>query len=405
MDLSGKKCLLGVGGGIAAYKACELVRRLTDLGADVHVILTKSAQHFITALTFQSLSHNPVHTDLFNLTEESEMSHIKLADEADLVVIAPATADLIAKVAVGLADDLLTTALLVTRAPVIFAPSMNVNMWEKEVVQKNLQTLKMRGYQIVEPEEGYLACGWEGKGRLADTDLILKAIQGSHDLKKSGKKKSLSGKKILINAGPTREYIDPVRFISNPSSGKMGFALAEEAGKRGAKVTLVSGPVELPTPPSVERIDVSSGKEMLEACEARFAASDIFIATAAIGDFVPEQAARKIKKNGKTLKLELQPATDILQTLARGKKKGQIVVGFAAETERLVQNAQEKLRKKNLDLIVANDVSKSDRGFSADQNAVLLIGPKNSKEELKLQSKSGIASGILDKIEGMLRSR
>jgi len=406
MELKGKKCLVGVGGGIAAYKACELVRRLSDLGAEVRVILTEAAQKFVTALTFQSLTRHSVHTDLFSLTEESEMSHIKLADEADLFIIAPATADLLAKLAHGFAGDLLTTAVLVTQAPVFLAPSMNVNMWEKDVVQDNIRLLKERGYRIVEPEVGTLACGWEGKGRLAETDAILQALSSGSSRQVSPKKKSLTGRKILINAGPTREYLDPVRFLSNPSSGKMGFALAEAAQRRGAQVTLVAGPVQLSTPDSVQRVDVTSGEEMLQACRKFFSKADIFIATAAVGDYAPaKREARKIKKNGKALKLALQPSADILQTLAKEKKKGQIVVGFAAETDNLVRHAQGKLKKKNLDLVVANDVSLSDRGFSSDQNEVVLVGPQNKIKTLELGSKRQIAEGILDAIEGLISRR
>jgi phosphopantothenoylcysteine decarboxylase / phosphopantothenate---cysteine ligase len=401
MKLKGKKVLLGVCGGIAAYKACELVRRLTDQGADVHVILTASGQQFITPLTFQSLTHNPVHTDLFNLTEESEMSHIKLADEADIVIIAPATADILAKMAVGMANDLLTTVVLVTHAPIFLAPSMNVNMWEKEIVQQNIQTLRNRGYHFIEPEEGYLACGWEGKGRLAETEAILQALQGLAS-EKISKKKSLAGRSVLINAGPTREYLDPVRFISNPSSGRMGFALAEEARERGAKVTLVTGPVALPTPEGVRRVDVSSAEEMFKACKQAFAKADIFIATAAVGDYAPAAAKQKIKKSGKSLKLEMNPTVDILQTIARAKRKGQLVIGFAAETQDILRHAKEKMQKKNLDLVIANDVSKKDRGFTSEQNAVIIINRSGKIDKTGLLPKAQIAKKIWDKVEAIL---
>lgn len=387
MELKNKKVVLGVAGGIAAYKACDLARRLTDQGADVHVILTTSAQEFITPLTFQSLTGNAVHTDLFSLTEESEMSHIHLADSADLIIVAPTTADLIAKIAVGMANDLLTTVLLVTRSPVFLAPSMNVNMWEKEVVQKNLRTLQDRGYHIVEPEEGFLACGWEGKGRLAESEAILKAVRNlsaSTAKKKSpaGSKglagfASLAGKKILINAGPTREYLDPVRFISNPSSGKMGFALATEAAARGAKVTLVSGPVSLPTPAGVTRIDVSSAEDMYRACKKTFPDQDVFIATAAVGDYEPERVEKtKLKKSAQSLSLKLNPTVDVLKALAAARKKGQLIVGFAAETDQVLKNAQKKLREKNLDLVVANEISAKNPGFGAEETRVVLV-PKN----------------------------
>ncbi|MDL1872614.1 bifunctional phosphopantothenoylcysteine decarboxylase/phosphopantothenate--cysteine ligase CoaBC [Deltaproteobacteria bacterium PRO3] len=403
MSLKGKKILLGVGGGIAAYKSCELLRRLTERGADVHVVLTPSAQQFVTALTFQALSQHPVHTDLFSLTEESEMSHIKLADEADLLLIAPATADLIAKLAHGIANDLLTTVALVTRAPVFFAPSMNVNMWEKDVVQNNVQTLLRRGYRMVEPAEGYLACGWEGKGRLAEPEVILSAVERHFSDGGSGKKKSLAGLKVLINAGPTREFLDPVRFLSNPSSGKMGFALAEAARRRGAEVTLVAGPVALPTPEGVRRIDVVSSAEMREVCEKHFPQADLFIGTAAVGDFAPAKALpQKLKKNGRALRLELQPTTDILLTLGKTKRKGQVLVGFAAETEALISNAKEKLKKKNLDLIVANDVSQRDIGFAGEDNCVTLIDRGGKATPLEKMPKTAVAERILDAVEKLV---
>lgn len=400
MSLKGKKILLGVSGGIAAYKACELLRRLNDRGADVHVILTASAQKFVTPLTFQALSQKPVHTDLFSLTEESEMSHIKLADEADLLLIAPATADILAKLAHGLADDLLTTIALVTRAPIFFAPSMNVNMWEKPVVQENISTLSKRGYSMVEPTEGYLACGWEGKGRLAEPEAILAKLEGYFSPSKKSKKKSLAGLKVVINAGPTREHLDPVRFLSNPSTGKMGFALAEAARERGAEVTLIAGPVSLETPSEVRRLDVVSSQEMLKACEKLFPSADLFIATAAVGDFAPQSSLpQKLKKNGKALRLELQPTTDILLSLGRKKRKGQVLVGFAAETEALLDHAREKLKKKNLDLIVANDVSESGVGFASSDNRVTLLDRNGRSTALAKMDKKSVAEHILDAVE------
>ncbi|MFO1464707.1 MAG: bifunctional phosphopantothenoylcysteine decarboxylase/phosphopantothenate--cysteine ligase CoaBC [bacterium] len=401
--LKGKMVLLGVSGGIAAYKACELVRRLSERGAEVHVILTASAQQFVTALSFQALSGNPVHSDLFSLTEESEMSHIRLADQADLLVIAPATADLIAKLAHGMANDLLTTVALVTRAPVWFAPSMNVNMWDKAVVQDNVRSLQERGYRMIEPGEGYLACGWEGKGRMAEPEEIVAACESQFGAPTPAKKKSLSGLKVLINAGPTREFLDPVRFLSNPSTGKMGFALAEAAQRRGAEVTLVAGPVTLPTPAGVRRIDVVSSAEMGKACQRLFPDADLFIGTAAVGDFAPAKALpHKLKKNGRALRLELQPTTDILLTLGRAKRKGQILVGFAAETESLLPHAREKLKRKNLDLIVANDVSSREVGFGSEENRVTLIGRSGKPVALKKAQKSELAEQIFDAIEQLL---
>ncbi|HCU24645.1 MAG TPA: bifunctional phosphopantothenoylcysteine decarboxylase/phosphopantothenate--cysteine ligase CoaBC [Deltaproteobacteria bacterium] len=403
-NLKNQKILLGVCGGIAAYKACELVRRLTERGAELHVILTDSARQFVTPLSFQALSQNPVHTDLFNLNEESEMSHIKLADEADAVVIAPATADMIAKLAHGLADDLLSTAILVTRAPIYFAPSMNVNMWDKAVVQENIHLLQKRGFHMIEPGEGYLACGWEGKGRMAEPEEIVAAIETPKRGRAiASKKKSLAGLKVLINAGPTREYLDPVRFLSNPSSGKMGFALAAAAAERGAAVTLVSGPVALPTPPGVRRIDVDSAEEMLQACRREVEAAALFIATAAVGDYAAKLPFRhKLKKSGQKIQMELVPTVDILKTIGLGKGSGQVFVGFAAETDSLEKYAAAKLKEKNLDLIVANDVSKKDIGFAGDYNRVTLLFPSGRSKRLPKMTKTEIASRILDEIEALL---
>jgi len=403
-DLKNKKILLGVSGGIAAYKACEVTRRLTERGAEVRVILTKAAEKFVTALTFQALSQHPVHSDLFNLTDESEMGHIKLADEADLFLIAPATADLLAKLAHGQADDLLTTAALVTRAPILFAPSMNVNMWEKEVVQENIRKLQSRSYQMIEPAEGYLACGWEGKGRLAEPETIVATVLDR--LRRPvaiSKKKSLAGKKVLINAGPTREYLDPVRYISNPSSGKMGFALAAAASRRGAEVTLVAGPVSLTTPEGVRRIDVVSAEEMAKACRKAFAACDLFIAAAAVGDYSPTiKLDKKMKKSDQSLSLELQPSLDILASLSKEKRKGQFLLGFAAETNQLRRHAQEKLQKKNLDLLVANDVSRSDIGFASDSNQVTLFFRGSKPKSLAKMPKSELAEAILDEASSLM---
>ncbi len=403
MSLKDKKIVLGVGGGIAAYKACELLRRLQDRGAEVHVILTPAAQKFITPLSFQALSKHPVHTDLFNLTEESQMGHIELADSADALVLAPATADLLAKLAHGMADDLLCTTVLVTRAPIFLAPSMNVNMWEKTVVQKNLQKLRERGMWIVDPETGSLACGWEGQGRLAEPQNIVEVIERYFSQQNLHQHSTLRGKRVLINAGPTREYLDPVRFLSNPSTGKMGFALARAAQNRGAQVTLVAGPVTLATPHQVKRIDVVSAQEMLEACQQEFADSDIFIATAAVGDYCPnEHHPHKLKKKNETLHLQLQPTTDILATLSKLKKNNQLLVGFAAETHRLEEYAKTKLLAKKLDLIVANDVTRPESGFAADTNEIFLMGKDGVIEKHPLMSKQEAAEEILNRVEELL---
>lgn len=405
-NLKGKKIILGVSGGIAAFKACEILRRLQEKGSEIHVVLTPAAQKFVTPLTFQSLSQNPVHTDLFNLTEESEMSHIKLADEADLLLIAPATADLIGRLAHGLADDLLTTIALVTKAPILLAPSMNVNMWEKTVVQENIQILKKRGVRFLEPESGYLACGWEGKGRLPDVDLIAEEVERTLKVPVlQPQKKKLAGKNILITAGPTREFLDPVRYLSNPSSGKMGFALAQSASEFGAQVTLVTGPVHLPSPPGVHRIDVNSAEEMLAACEAPFEKADILIATAAVGDYRAETIQnKKIKKSEGNLKLNLVPNPDILAHLSLHKKNGQLLIGFAAESDKLMEHATEKLKKKKLDMIVANDISDPVIGFNSDQNRVILIFPSGETKRLPLLSKTEVAERILTEILELLNA-
>jgi phosphopantothenoylcysteine decarboxylase/phosphopantothenate--cysteine ligase len=405
-NLKGKKIILGVSGGIAAFKACEILRRLQEKGSEIHVVLTQAAQKFVTPLTFQSLSQNPVHTDLFNLTEESEMSHIKLADEADLLLIAPATADLIGRLAHGLADDLLTTVALVTKAPLLLAPSMNVNMWEKAVVQENIQTLKKRGVRFLDPESGYLACGWEGKGRLPGVDVITEEVE--QILKVSAlqpQKKKLAGKNILITAGPTREFLDPVRYLSNPSSGKMGFALAQSASDWGAQVTLITGPVQLPSPPGVHRIDINSAEEMLAACQSSFDEADVLIATAAVGDYrVDPIPNKKIKKSEGSLKLTLVPNPDILTQLSLRKKNGQLVIGFAAESERLIEHATEKLKKKKLDMIVANDISDPDIGFNSDQNKVVLIFSSGETKSLPVLPKTEVAEKILNEILELLNA-
>lgn len=407
-NLNHKKIILGVSGGIAAYKACELVRRLQDQGADVHVVLTQAAQKFVTPLSFQALSQNAVHTNLFDLTEESQMGHIQLADEADLVLIAPTSADLLAKMSIGMADDLLTTLILVTRAPVFLVPAMNVNMWEKSIVQENIQKLQEQNFQVLEPAEGNLACGWQGKGRLPEVPEIVSWLQErfgeieeqkTHDLEGV----SLQGKRVLINAGPTREFYDPVRFLSNPSSGKMGFALAREAQRRGAQVTLVAGPVQLETPKGVQRLDVVSAEQMLAACEKYFEDADIFIATAAVADYrFKEVRSHKMKKSHQSLQFELEANPDILKTLAKKKKTEQCIVGFAAETEELKSNASKKLKEKNLDLIIVNDVSNAQIGFASDKNQVVMIDKNGQEWPSSLADKRHIASEILDKIAQLI---
>ncbi len=388
--LSGKTIILGITGGIASYKACEIVRKLKQADATVHVIMTDAAREFITPLTLQTLSGNMVHSNLFNLTEESHISHIQLADLADLLLIAPATANSLAKIALGIADNLLTTVCLATQATLMIAPAMNVNMWENPQTQTHLKKLKSKNAIVIEPSSGELACGWEGQGRLADPQHIFEKV-----LEFFKASPILQNKKILINAGPTREYIDPVRFLSNPSTGKMGYALAEAAQSLGAQVTLISGPSSLTAPANVNFISVTSAKEMLVACENEFKNCDWFIATAAVGDYQVEKVEKnKIKKKSKQLELKLIRTNDILATLAAKKSKHQKVIGFAAETNNIIQYAEQKLKEKNLDAVIANEISKKNPAFANDRNSVELIF-KKEKFHFKQQAKTELAKKIL----------
>ncbi len=390
--LKGRKIVLGVTGGIAAYKAAELVRELVRDGAGVFVVMTKSAQAFVTPLTFQTLSGHPVATELFNLIEESEIGHISLADRAEVLVIAPATANIIGKIAGGIADDMLTTVVMATKAPVLLAPAMNVHMWENSFCQENSAKLRSRGYHFIDPEAGELACGYEGKGRLAEISVIAEEIQAILS------PKDFSEETIVVTAGPTEEDIDPVRFITNRSSGKMGYALARAAQRRGAHVILVSGPTALPAPPKVRCIQVRSAAEMREAVRQSMKKASILFMAAAVSDYRPKKVApHKIKKTTSQAHWELEPTPDIL--LEVGKQKGRrLLVGFAAETQNLLQNAKQKLSEKNLDLIVANDVSLPGAGFAVDTNIVKLLFPSGKVEELPLMSKEELADCLLDRL-------
>jgi phosphopantothenoylcysteine decarboxylase/phosphopantothenate--cysteine ligase len=390
--LKGKRIVLGVTGGIAAYKAAELVRELVRAEAEVYVVMTKGAQAFVTPLTFQTLSGNKVTTELFSLIEESEIGHISLADRADVLVIAPATANIIGKIASGIADDMLTTIVMATQAPVLLAPAMNVHMWENTVCQENIRKLRSRGYHFIDPEAGELACRYEGKGRLAEVPAIVEKIRtllSPQDFK---------GETVLITAGPTEEPIDPVRFISNRSSGKMGFSLARAARRRGAQVLLISGPTALPFPPDVKGIPVRTAAEMRQAVLANLKKSSVLIMASAVSDYRPkETSAQKMKKSSGNLVLPLELNPDILSEA--GKRKGKrFTVGFAAETENLLQNAQRKLAEKKLDLIVANDVSLPGAGFQVDTNIVKLIFLDGRIEELPLMNKEDLADRLLDRI-------
>lgn len=385
-----KNIVLGVSGGIACYKAVELVRLLVRDGFAVQVIMTRGAMEFVTPLTFQTLSGRPVATAIFSLTQESEIGHINLADQADLLVIAPATANIVGKIAFGIADDLLSTVVMATQAPVLIAPSMNIHMYENPILQENIRKLKGLGYHIMEPADGYLACGYEGKGRMPEPQDILEEI---HRLLK---KKDLSGEKLLITAGPNHEPLDPVRYISNRSSGKMGYALARQGVRRGAAVTLISGPTSLMPPAGVRTVAVKTAAEMRAAVLREFPITTAVLMAAAVADYHPEKfLPGKIKKGRGTLRLNLQPNPDILRELGM-KKNGQILIGFAAETGSLVANAKKKLREKNLDLVVANDVMEEGSGFDGDTNAATILDRKGAVHRLPMMSKDELADRIYD---------
>lgn len=397
--LTDKKIILGVCGGIAAYKAIELLRLLTKAGADVHVVMTRAAQEFVAPLTFQTLSSNPVHTELFNLIAEREIGHISLADRADLFVIAPATANVIGKIAAGIADDMLTTTVMATKAPVLIAPAMNVNMFTNPIYRENEEKLRRFGYLFEAPVSGSLACGWEGEGKLASPDAIFESAVTALTVK------DLSGRTVLVTAGPTREEIDPVRYISNHSSGKMGYALARAARRRGAQVLLISGPTALAKPEGVQVVNVSSAIEMQSEVMARAAGCDVVVKAAAVADYRPlERSGSKIKKNNDSATIELVKNPDILAGLG-GMAQRPFLVGFAAETEALAENAAKKLSGKNLDMIVANDVSQADAGFNVDTNRALLFFKDGSSCKCGLMSKDQLAGTILDHIVERLAGR
>ena len=391
------KVALGVCGGIAAYKAAEIVRLLQDRGVRVQVVMTRAAQEFVRPLTFAALSGEKVITDLFGHGAEtpnidSAVEHIAVAQSIDALVVAPATADTLAKFANGLADDFLSTLFLATKAPVVVAPAMNVNMWENEATQKNIATLKARGVRVVEPDAGYLACGMTGPGRLAQNETIVAAA-----LEALGATQDLAGETVLVTAGPTREYVDPVRYISNRSSGKMGYALAEAALRRGAHVILVSGPVALKPPGAAEVMRVETAEQMRDAVMANLGRASIAIATAAVADFRPKQAAGdKIKRKG-PITMELEPTSDILAEMAKAGQKP-LLVGFAAETSNVLANAKDKLERKQLDLIVANDVSKEGVGFDSDRNAVTILARDGQVAEVKETTKWEVAHRVLDEV-------
>ena len=385
-----KTVIIGVTGGIACYKAVELVRLLVKDSLAVQVIMTRAAMEFVTPLTFQTLSGKPVATESFNLTQESEIGHINLADSADLFVIAPATANVIGKIAAGIADDLLTTVLMATQAPVLIAPAMNIHMYENPILQENIRKLRRIGYHFMEPAEGYLACGYEGKGRLPEPEKILEEIRSLL------RKKDLLGERFLITAGPSREPLDPVRYISNRSSGKMGYALARAAVRRGAGVVLVSGPSAIELPSAVRLIPVNTAAEMRRVVLEQFPECTAVIMAAAVADYRPVDASSKKLKRGKApLDIRLEPNPDILRELGR-RKNGKLLVGFAAETEELIANATRKLHEKNLDLIVANDVTQAGGGFDGDTNIATIVDRSGASDSLSLMTKDELADRIYD---------
>jgi phosphopantothenoylcysteine decarboxylase/phosphopantothenate--cysteine ligase len=380
--------ILGVTGGIAAYKSVQIASDLTKLNYNVYTIMTESAAEFVSPLTFHSITHLPVESKLFNTTT-SDVKHIGLADKADLVVVAPATANFIAKAAAGTADDLLTTVLLAAQAPIMIAPSMNVHMFENPVVQRNMKTLADLGYKIITPDSGYLACGYTGKGRLPAPKRFVEEV------KRELVKKDLKNKKVVITAGPTQESIDPVRFLTNHSSGKMGYALAKAASYRGAAVKLISGPSELDTPLGVDLKKIETASEMKEEVFAEFEDADIIIMAAAVSDYRPKEVSnQKIKKSDGDLLLKLERTTDILAELGKIKKTSQLLIGFAAESENLLENAQKKLTKKQVDYIIANDISNKNIAFGSDQNQVTILSKKGSVK-LPLAEKEKLAHEIL----------
>jgi phosphopantothenoylcysteine decarboxylase / phosphopantothenate---cysteine ligase len=395
-----KKILLCVTGGIAVYKAAALTSKLVQAGAHVKVILSESAQKFVTPLTFQALSRNEVYVDTFDEKNPRVIAHIDLADWADLILVAPATANTIGKIAGGIADNMITTVLLAATSPVWIAPAMNVHMYDHPAVKKNLSILAEYGYQFIEPSEGYLACGYVGKGRLEEPEKIVQLVQQFFT---DQFQQTLRGKTVVVTAGPTREKIDPVRFISNHSTGKMGYALAVEAKKQGAHVVLVSGPVGLPAPLGMEVVKVESAEEMYNAVLKYYDSADVVIKTAAVADYRPKIAYdHKVKKQAGDSSIELERTKDILLELGK-RKKNQVLVGFAAETENVEEYARKKLNAKNADMIVANNVKAEGAGFGTDTNIVTLFKRSGSNIDLPIMSKNDVAKRIIEEITSLLK--
>ena len=391
--LKGKNIVLGVTGGIACYKACELASALVKQHANVQVIMTENATKFVTPITFEQLTGNKALTDTFDRNFVHSVEHISVADKADMVIIAPATANIIAKLAHGIADDMLTTTVLACRCPKAISPSMNTAMLENQVTQDNIETLRHYGWEIIEPDSGRLACGAVGKGKLPSPESLLEVC-----LHTCAHEKYMTGKKVLVTAGPTREALDPVRYLTNHSSGKMGYAIAKAAARRGADVTLVSGPTNLPKPAYVNVVDIVSAKDMYEAVMENFDSADIIIKAAAVADYRPATVAdNKIKKGDGDMSIPLERTTDILKTLGEKKRENQFLCGFSMETENMIENSKKKLEKKNLDMIAANNVKVEGAGFGIDTNILTLI-TKDDEKELPIMSKDEAANALLDEL-------
>jgi len=397
--MRGRKIVVGVSGSIAAYKACELVSKLRQQDADVRVVMTRSATEFVGTATLRALSGRNVACEMFDVCPDEQIEHVSLAEFGEVMIVAPATANVIGKVAAGVCDDLLTTTISAAACPVIFAPAMNWRMWENPITQANVKRLQALGYVFVEPEEGWLACGESKAGRLASTDKLLTAIEKALGIGDS----KLAGKQVMVTAGPTREWVDPVRFISNPSSGKMGYALAEEAARRGAKVTLISGPTALPAPAGAELVNAETAEQMAEAVQQHLPGTDVFVGAAAVADWRPvQQADAKLKKSQGAPELKLEATPDIIAQVSASAQRPAVVVGFAAETEDLEKNARQKLDDKALDIIVANDLSAPGAGFGSDTNAVTIFDRDGNSKQIDTTTKRKIASEVLDSIEQLL---
>lgn len=391
--LKGKHIVLGVTGGIACYKACELASLLVKQHADVQVIMTENATKFVTPITFEQLTGNKALTDTFDRNFVHSVEHIAVADKADMVIIAPATANIIAKLAHGIADDMLTTTVLACRCPKAIAPSMNTGMLENPVTQDNIETLRHYGWEIIEPDSGRLACGAVGKGKLPTPERLLESV-----LHTAAHEKDMTGMKVLVTAGPTREALDPVRYLTNHSSGKMGYAIAKAASRRGADVTLVSGKTDLNKPAYVNVVDTTTAQDMYDAVMAEAGSADVIIKAAAVADYRPASVSdNKIKKKDGDMSIALERTTDILKTLGENKKPGQFLCGFSMETENMIENSKAKLAKKNLDMIAANNVKVDGAGFGVDTNILTLI-TADSEKELPIMSKDEAADALLDEI-------